>query len=104
MIKLSECEEQVMSVIWTSENAPDLKYVRAEVNARFDHEWAPQTVSTFLMRLVKKECLSMKRKGRYFYYHPEVSLEQYRKEKLQSLVEMFFDGDKASVKDYLNKI
>lgn len=99
MIKLSECEEQVMTVIWTSESEvePDLKYVRAEVNARFNHEWAPQTVSTYLGRLVKKEYLTFKRKGRNSVYETLVELEQYRKERLQGLVEMLYGGDVEAV-------
>ncbi len=49
MVKLSDCEEQIMAIIWTSEGESELKYVRAEVNARFNHEWAPQSVSTYIM-------------------------------------------------------
>lgn len=102
MIKLSECEEQVMIIIWNSKEPPSMQMIREEVNSRFDHTWAPQTVSTFLMRLVRKGCLQMERKGRYVYYEPVMSLEQYRRERLQSLVEMLYNGDKESAaKDVL---
>ena len=93
MVKISECEEQIMSIIWTSEEAPDMQPIRREVNVRFNHEWAGQTVSTYLSRLVKKGYLRMERKGRYKYYYPEVPLERYRKEKLRSLVDVLYSGD-----------
>lgn len=98
MKKISECEEQTMSVIWNSDKALDLQPIRNEVNARFNHEWAPQTVSTYLQRLVKKGYLRMERKGRYTYYHPAVPLEQYRKEKLRSLVDVLYSGDVENAK------
>lgn len=91
-----------MAVIWTSDNAPDLQYIRAEVNNRFNHEWAPQTVSTYLQRLCKKGYLRMERNGRNAFYYPEVQLEKYRKEKLQSLVDVLYCGDAEKVKECLN--
>lgn len=101
MTKLSECEEQTMAVIWSSEVELSLQSIRAEVNSRFNHEWKPQTVGTYLSRLVKKEYLTFKRKGRFVYYTPLVEREPYRKEKLQSLVEMLYDGAVEIVKQDL---
>lgn len=98
MLKLSECEEQVMAVIWTSEREPDLKYVKAEVNARFGHEWAPQTVSTYIQRLAKKGYLSFTRKGRDVFYETSVDMEGYRINRLQNLVETLYGGDVEVVK------
>lgn len=104
MVKLSECEEQVMIVIWNSKEAPDLQMALKDVNVRFEHEWKPQTVSTFLARLVKKGYLSMERRGRYCYYTPTVSLEEYRSEKMKSVVDALFGEDKDEAAKCLNKI
>lgn len=52
--RISQCEEQVMVVVWSSVEAPNLAAVMNAVNEKFDHAWKPQTVSTFLARLVKK--------------------------------------------------
>ena len=53
MERLSVCEEEVyLEICWMSE-PPALEDVRSAVN-RLGHEWKPQTVSTFLNRLVKK--------------------------------------------------
>lgn len=54
MLELSKSEEHVMITIWLSSEPPTMKSVRADVNSRFNHEWVPQTISTFLSRLYKK--------------------------------------------------
>lgn len=94
MENLSACEEQVMVVIWASNEAPDLQTTVKAVNARFGHAWKPQTVSTFVVRLTKKGYLRMERKGRYYFYFSEVSLEEYRKEQMRYMVKQLFNGDK----------
>ena len=98
MIKLSECEEQVMTIIWNS--IEDLKRteIRDKVEERFKHEWALQTVSTFLSRLCTKGYLTTTRKGVYIYYHPEITLEDYRREKMKDLVNMLYNGDVETAK------
>lgn len=101
MVKISECEEQIMIVIWTCDIDPCMKSIRVEANSRFGHEWAPQTVSTFLSRLVKKGFLTSEKKGLYTYYTPAVSKEQYVKEKLQDLAEMYFGEDASVLIDYI---
>ena len=64
-----------------------------EVNARYGKEWKPQTVSTILCRLVKKGFLSMYRKGRYCYYMPQISQEEYCESQIQRMATLFFGGD-----------
>ena len=92
MVKLAESEEMVMCVLWGGED-PDLETVTNTVNARFKKTWKIQTVATFLTRLEMKGYISIYKVGRYSHYHPVVSLEEYRKEKLQQLKDMFFNGD-----------
>lgn len=104
MTKISDCEEQVMTVVWESSEAPDLSAVRSAVNEKYGHEWAPQTVSTFLSRLVTKEYLVPERKGRYTYYHVAISVEGYREQRLKETVDMLFGGDKSKVVECLNHI
>ena len=56
------------------------------VNERFDKDWRPQTISTYLAHLVRKGYLSMRRSGKVFLYHPEVSEEAYRSSQINELV------------------
>lgn len=101
MIKLSECEEKVMIIIWNS--VEDLKKteIRDKAKEFIKHEWAPQTVSTFLSRLCTKGYLTTTRKGVYIYYHAEVSLEEYRREKMNDLVNVLYNGDAEKAKNDL---
>ena len=90
--RLPECEELVMSIVWSSETPQSLKTILVDVNARYGKEWKPQTVSTILCRLVKKGFLSMYRKGRYCYYVPLIKQEEYCESQIQRMATLFFDG------------
>ena len=56
--RLPVSEEKVMAVIWEANRALDLSPVKEQVNKKFHMDWRPQTVSTFLRRLVEREFLS----------------------------------------------
>ena len=98
MKELSKCEEQIMIIVWDSECYPSLNSVRDDVNKRYNKEWAPQTISTFLARLRNKEYVDMKRKGRVMYYHPVISKEEYRNAKLKELLSDLYDGNVDDLK------
>ena len=55
-----------------------------------------QTVSTFLARLVKKSFLTVYRKGRYSFYQPAVSKEDFWKATVQENARFFDKGDMAA--------
>ena len=104
MSKVSLCEEQVLAVILDSEEHPDLRKAMETVNERFSKQWKPQTVSTFLSRLVKKKVLSMYRKGRYCYYMPEIQKEDYIKMSLLHIANTFLDGDLSKLQEVLDDL
>ena len=56
---ISACEKLVMKVIWDSTEELALQEVMDGVNHENGKNWKPQTVSTFLSRLVKKGFLNM---------------------------------------------
>ena len=41
--------------------------------------WKPQTVSTFISKLVRKGYLEPYRSGQYIYYHILISMDEYRR-------------------------
>lgn len=89
---MTDCEVLVMKTIWDSEEVLALRGVTSQVNQTYNKEWKPQTVSTFLARLVKKGFLSMERKGRQFYYYPLVTEEDYSKKEIVKCVDFWSDG------------
>lgn len=94
---ISACERLVMKVIWDSKEELALQEVMDRVNEENGKEWKPQTVSTFLSRLVKKNFLSSYRKGRYSYYQPVVSREEFWKATMQENARFFTQGDMGAL-------
>lgn len=89
---MTECECYVMKCVWDTENDMSLLEITDMVNQKYVKSWKPQTVSTFLGRLVAKGYLEMYRKGRRFFYHPYVELEQYKMQMVAECVS-FWCGD-----------
>lgn len=92
MEELTNCEVQVMKVIWHSEEALSIQEIMRAVNAAYDKDWKVQTVSTFLSKMVKKGYLDMQRQGRYFFYYPLVSEREYADREIKKCVELWGDG------------
>lgn len=90
---ISACERLVMKIIWDSTEDLALQEVMNGVNHENGKEWKPQTVSTFLSRLVKKGFLSMYRKGRYCYYQPLVSKDEFWRATMEENARFFTKGD-----------
>lgn len=86
-----------MKVIWDSQEELALQEVMDRVNEENGKSWKPQTVSTFLSRLVKKSFLSVYRKGRYSYYQPLVSKSDFWKATMQENARFFAQGDMAAM-------
>lgn len=94
---ISACEKLVMKIIWDSTEDLALQEVMDGVNKENGKNWKPQTVSTFLARLVKKGFLSVYRKGRYSYYQPIVSKEDYWKTTMLENAQFFTKGDMGAM-------
>ena len=73
-----------------------LQDIMNRVNQENGKSWKPQTVSTFLARLVKKSFLTVYRKGRYSFYQPAVSKEDFWKATVQENARFFDKGDMAA--------
>ncbi|MCM1156851.1 MAG: BlaI/MecI/CopY family transcriptional regulator [Roseburia sp.] len=90
---ISVCERLVMKVIWDSTEDLALQEVMNRVNQENGKSWKPQTVSTFLARLVRKGFLTVYRKGRYSYYVPAVSKQDYWRATMTENAQFFTQGD-----------
>lgn len=90
--ELTDCELLVMKIIWGSKEPLSIQEIMARIEQAYHRDWKIQTVSTFLRRAVKKECLSMKRQGRSFYYYPLVSESEYGQKEIAKCVEFWGNG------------
>ena len=86
---LTNCETLVMKTVWDAERDLDLTDITQRVNEAYNKKWRPQTVSTFLARLVRKGYLKNYRKGRVFYYQILVQQKEYLGEMAERFVEFW---------------
>ena len=81
-----------MKTIWENEDPLTVQEIMMQTNERYDKKWKVQTISTFLSRMVKKNYLSMERKGRTIYYYPLVTAASYRKRELDRQISFWEEG------------
>lgn len=92
---LSDCEELIMKCIWDNEEDIGVQQITDMANEKYGKNWKQQTVSTFLVRLVKKGYVEMYRKGRNFFYHPKIKKAQYCDEFIKKYVDFWNNGNMA---------
>ncbi len=90
---LTDCEEMVMKTVWDAERELGLMDITQGVNEVCKKNWKPQTVSTFLARLVRKGYLKHYRQGRVFLYQILIPREKYVAEKAQELIDFWNHGN-----------
>ncbi len=100
---LTECEQLVMKVIWNSSEELTLPDIVKAVNDTYQKEWKPQTVSTFLARLVKKNFLTSYRSGRTFYYQSLISEKTYGNKMIENCVEFWSNNNAGDLLCALNE-
>ncbi len=96
--KLTECEQQVMKVIWDSGAELSLMEIVRSVNDKYHKDWKPQTVSTFLARLVRKGYLRYYRQGRLFFYQVLIPFEECRQQVTKEFVNFWYSGSSTTYK------
>ena len=90
---LTESEKITMKCVWDLGEGARLAHIMEVANSRYKKNWKPQTVSTFLGKLVRKGFLEQYRDGRYFYYHILVSRHDYGCRMLRDDLDFWDDGD-----------
>ena len=100
---ISDCEEMIMSIIWGNENININELVNL-LNIKFKKEWKPQTVCTFITRLKKKEFIDTYKKGRYTYYTPLVTIDEYRAYKFNYINKVLFNDNIEKMEEYVDKL
>ncbi|MBU4538029.1 MAG: BlaI/MecI/CopY family transcriptional regulator [Weeksellaceae bacterium] len=86
--QLTHAEELLMNILWKL-NSAYMKEVMEEYPEPKPHQ---NTVSTFIKILVEKEFLTTEKEGRIFKYTVAIPFEDYKKFRLKSFVEQYFDN------------
>lgn len=92
--QISEAEFEVMKVIW--------KYAPISTNEVTEKltqttDWSPKTIQTILKRLVNKKALTYEKQSRVFVYTPLIQQDEYIRQKSNSFLDRFYDGNIVSM-------
>ncbi|AXH99751.1 BlaI/MecI/CopY family transcriptional regulator [Sporosarcina sp. PTS2304] len=98
--KISETEMELMEVIWDCEHQITSNEL-LHIFAQRGKEWKPQTISTFLSRLVEKKFLIATKQGRSNTYLPRISQEDYALWETESVLDKIYQG---SVKNMITAL
>lgn len=98
---LTESEKITMKCVWDIGDGARLSRIMTLANDKYGKEWKPQTVSTFLGKLVRKGFVEQYRDGRYFYYRILIDKHTYRTQMIRNDVE-FWDDD--SLEMYISEL
>lgn len=105
MMELSSCEKMVLGCIYEYQRkndvAPDLTSIVGQVNARFDREWKPQTVCTFLNRMEHKGLIQIERRKRNSKYSPAVSREAYLRQVFSEVAKLYFNSNMKQLRSFV---
>ena len=99
---LTQAERLVMRVIWLADKELVLNEILSACNEQYDKEWKPQTVSTYLSHLVRKDFLKMERSGKYCFYHPLVSVKEYLEYDTENFA-IYWGIDQTSLKSNISR-
>ncbi len=92
MKDLTSAETIVMKTIWDADHEMSLSEIVRRANEAYEKDWKPQTVSTYLTKLVQKEFVRMHREGRFFFYEILVQEEDYRSEQADKFIKFWDEG------------
>ena len=87
--KISDAELAVLEVLWQADEPLSVTPIRIKLGEEWG--WDASTVKTLLRRLCDKGAVAAE-KREVFYYHPQLSREEYRRWSTRSLVERIYQG------------
>lgn len=102
--RLTEAEEIVMKAIWDCKKEPVQSEVTARLREYYKRDWKPQTVSTFIARLVRKNYLQMQRNGKIYTYKILVKEDDYNKDQLKQLYIFLYRKNKEQMRQDLEEL
>lgn len=93
-ISIGDAELEIMKVIWKEKEPVTSLDIGKEVEEK---GWKKTTISTFLTRLTEKGALSAEKKGKLYYYTPQITEKEYKKSQTKTLIKNLYNG---SAKDF----
>lgn len=89
--RMSDAEKEIMQIIWAAGGSISSAWLLDELKNR-NKDWKPNTVLTFLARLIEKGILTAKKHGRANEYIPLVSANEYKHFETRSFLDSVYGG------------
>ncbi|GKX27548.1 beta-lactamase repressor [Vallitalea longa] len=85
---ISNAELEVMKIIWNENPITSEEIICSLANKKRN----PQTIKTYITRLVNKKAVSYSRLGRNYLYYPIITKSEYVKSANKSFLKNLYDG------------
>ena len=92
MKRLSECELDVMQVIWDLGPEMNQPEIKDELEIRKSRTYGRTTIATWVTRLKENGFVNCRPHGKVTYYYPLIEREEYMKLELEHFARRFFSG------------
>lgn len=102
MKRLPDSELKLMMIIWDAGEPVASPYILDKLAG--DKNWAKTTVLNFLARLVDREFLKTEKRGRFHYFTPLVSKEDYQKMESLSFLERVHQNSLKSLISAMHEV
>ncbi|HFB64635.1 MAG TPA: BlaI/MecI/CopY family transcriptional regulator [Aeromonadales bacterium] len=93
-MKISDSEKKVMDVLWQSPSITAKAIIR-QLDPNLG--WQDRTVKTLINRLLKKNAIGFKKKGREYLYFSKIDKEDYIKSASDNFLQRVFNGSVSSL-------
>lgn len=103
-VKLSECEEMIMSVLLETGEDLTLTEIMDRAKQRFNKDWKIRTIATFLARMELKGYIRSHKIGRYTHYWPNITLQEFREQKFEEMIGLLLFKDAAGMGAFLRSM
>ena len=105
--ELTKAELMVMKVIWSTDEEMMMGQMLEKVNVLWREqgkaEWKPQTLTSYLARLVQKKFILMKRKGRSYVYEVLIPENEFRQKEMARFTDTWGNHSPAGFVAAFNK-
>ncbi len=88
-INLSEAELEIMKALWLAGEPVTAQHVSGTLKNK---EWKYSTIATLFGRMVEKGAVTYEKRGRFFYYTPTVSENEYKTHQAKKLIGQLYNG------------
>lgn len=96
---LTATEQEIMEVIWSAENGLSFSELLDLMNEKYDKQWKPQTLRTFLGGLQKVGLVDSRGSRKSQVYYPLYTREEYLHHWTRRLVKSTYNN---SLKNFLS--